>query len=135
MNYEQKKRLHKLLKTCGLWLAAGVLYYLFVRLTGWGIPCLITKVTGGLCPGCGITRMVFALVQGNIPLAARNNLLVLCLLPFAALFCLRRGILFVKNGNTQTNLVETICLVLALLLTIAFWILRNQPAFWYLMPV
>ncbi len=135
MNKEQKERLKQQIKTCGLWLAAGILYYLFVRFTGWGLPCLITKITGKLCPGCGITRMAMALIEGDFALAARNNLLVLCLLPFGLFFWLRRTILYIKKGETHSNKWELAVLLVLLVITVAFWILRNLPAYSFLAPV
>ena len=135
MNTQQKQRAKQCLKSCLLWLTAGLLYYAFVRLTGWGIPCLLTKITGGLCPGCGITRMFLALFDGNLPLAARNNLLVLCLLPFGAVYGVWRSIRFIKQGKTDSTKGELIFLLLVFAATVAFWILRNQPAFAFLAPV
>ena len=40
---------------------AGLLYGIFVSYTGLAIPCLFRKVTGLLCPGCGVTGMCVAL--------------------------------------------------------------------------
>ena len=44
---------------------AGLLYGIFVSYTGLAIPCLFRKVTGLLCPGCGVTGMCVALVHLN----------------------------------------------------------------------
>lgn len=135
MNAQQKQRAKQRIKTCLLWLTAGLVYYAFVRLTGWGLPCLLTKITGGLCPGCGITRMFMALFEGNLPLAARNNLLVLCLLPVGAVYGAWRSIRYIKTGDTRSTTVELIFLLIVFAATVAFWILRNQPQFSFLAPV
>ena len=42
---------------------AGLVYYIFIRLTGTGLPCLFHLVTGWQCPGCGITRMLYQTLQ------------------------------------------------------------------------
>jgi hypothetical protein len=45
-------------------------------------PCLFRVVTGLDCPGCGGTRMVWYLLHGNLPEAARHHLVALLLVPF-----------------------------------------------------
>ena len=56
----------------GLLLAAIVLlYYFFYKKTGFRMekyfpPCLFHALTGYYCPGCGITRAVYALFEGKL---------------------------------------------------------------------
>jgi hypothetical protein len=45
-------------------------------------PCLFRTLTGLDCPGCGGTRMVWYLLRGNLPEAARHHLVALLLVPF-----------------------------------------------------
>jgi hypothetical protein len=45
-------------------------------------PCLFRTLTGLDCPGCGGTRMVWYLLHGNLPEAARHHLVALLLVPF-----------------------------------------------------
>lgn len=40
-------------------------------------PCLLYQLTGIYCTGCGMTRSVFALLNGDILLALRQNLLII----------------------------------------------------------
>lgn len=55
----------------GICLAAVVfLYFLFYKRTGFRLerylsPCMFHEVTGYYCPGCGITRAVYAFFEGN----------------------------------------------------------------------
>lgn len=122
-------------KKCGLVLLVGFAYYLFVLLTGWRIPCIFSLLTGIYCPGCGITRMFMALGQLDFALAFRNNALVMVLAPFALVFALRRWALYIKTGKTDPDRPEQIFLIFAALLTAVFWILRNRPEFFWLMPI
>lgn len=130
----QKKRLLKSLKKIGIVLAIGIAYALFVRLTGWGIPCVIYLATDRYCPGCGISRMFMALLRLDLAAALRSNALVLMLLPFGLIFGIRRLVIYVKTGRSDTDRLETTLLIPAAVLTVVFWILRNLPAFSFLAP-
>ena len=47
-----------------------------------GIPCLITKITGVHCLGCGMSRAFFALIKGDLYSAAEHNVLFFVLVVF-----------------------------------------------------
>lgn len=134
MPQDHKSRLLRSLKKGGIFLAVGFAYFLFVKLTGWGIPCVFYLATDLYCPGCGISRMFIALLELDLMAALRSNSLVLLLLPFALVFGLRRLVIYIKTGRTETDRLETILLIPAGLLTVVFWVLRNLPAFSFLAP-
>ena len=80
----------KIIKLYAWILAIGLGYVLWLRLGGPGIPCMVNKVTGYLCPGCGITRMFLALLRLNIADAFRHNgaaLILFCYWNLVALLC------------------------------------------------
>jgi hypothetical protein len=62
--------------------SSGLLYLLWLRLTGIGIPCLFRLLTGWKCPGCGVTHMVLALSRLDFPAAWEANPFLLLTLPF-----------------------------------------------------
>jgi hypothetical protein len=125
LELEEKRRLRKLLVKAGVVLGVGFGYMLFVKLVGWGIPCVFYLLTGLDCPGCGISRMFLALAAGDILLAARNNLLVLCLLPFGLVLAGYKAWQYVRTGQTPMGNGERIFYVVAFVLCIAFFVLRN----------
>lgn len=131
----QKERLLKLCKKGGILLLIGIAYYLFIRITGWGIPCIVHLITDAYCSGCGITRMFMALTKLDFAAALRYNALVLLLLPFLAVFGLRRAIIYVRTGNSGPDRLEIVLLTITVIMTIAFGILRNLPAFSWLAPI
>lgn len=63
-------------------LSIGLIYYLWIRFTGSGFPCVLYEKTGLLCPGCGGSRMLSALLRGDFTSAWNFNPLILCLLFF-----------------------------------------------------
>ena len=66
---------------------AGLLYGIFVSYTGLAIPCLFRKVTGLLCPGCGVTGMCVALLHLDWRGAfSCHPVLFVLLLPLTAVF-------------------------------------------------
>lgn len=134
MTQESKTRLNTFIKKALFLLALGVAYYLFIKLTGWGIPCPIYLITKRYCPGCGISRMCIALLELDFPTAFHNNALVLSMLPFGLIFGMRNLISYVKTGRSEPDQLETVLLIITAVITVAFWFLRNQPNFSFLAP-
>lgn len=128
MKKEETKRLCKLASGTGIVLGVGVAYALFIHWTGWGIPCIFHLITGMHCPGCGISRMFLALFRLNFVAAARYNLLVLCLLPFAVVLYAHKAWQYIKYGTVQMGMVEKVFYIVAFLLCIVFFVLRNTNA-------
>lgn len=52
-------------KTGGIWIlfVLGLAYFVWLKLTGFAIPCMFRKITGWLCPGCGITTLILCLTR------------------------------------------------------------------------
>ena len=63
---EKKNRVRKIIYRDSIILLAGILYAVFVRLTGLAVPCIFRTLTGWQCPGCGITRACLSLLKGEI---------------------------------------------------------------------
>ena len=125
MKSDEKKRLWSIAVKTGTVLGIGVAYGLFVRLTGWAIPCIFHLLTGLHCPGCGLTRMCLALLRLDFAAAARYNLLAFCFLPVAALLFLYKARRYVKIGDWKVGTVETVLYCIAFVLSIVFCVLRN----------
>ena len=60
-------------RTAFVFLTAGVAYFFLLRFTDFGIPCLFRKLTGWLCPGCGITTLIMCLFHLDFAGAYRAN--------------------------------------------------------------
>jgi hypothetical protein len=97
---------------CGL----AVLYFSTPG-ESWFLPqCMFFRWTGLLCPGCGATRALHALLHGNILAAIRYNVLFLPMILTAA-------VLLVKPRWAMNPKIVTPIPVIVLL----FFILRNLP--------
>lgn len=89
--------------------------------------CPFRAVTGLDCPGCGGTRAVYALLQGDLPLALDHNALaVLLTVPLLALawaLWLSAGLGWRAKPPTLTP--RTTYGLLTVI--VVFWVARNLP--------
>ena len=121
----EKERLLKLIKGVAALLGVGVCYYLFYSLTGFGIPCVIKKVTGLQCPGCGMTRAMVALIHGDLPGAYEYNSLSITLLPLLAVYLCYRGYRYVKGTEFAFRWWEILFLTAGLVIALGYGFWRN----------
>lgn len=114
----------RFIKTMGIVLAIGLLYYIEIQTLGFTIPCLFFVFTGFQCPACGITRAILLLLKGNFLQAMACNwgltLALPILLPFLGVLLVRR-LLGKSNRHTWVNVIGGLLIVYLL----AWGILRN----------
>lgn len=108
---------------------AGLLYGIFVSYTGLAIPCLFRKVTGLLCPGCGVTGMCVALLHLNWKGAFFcHPVLFVLLLPLMAVFiCSAAG--YVQNGRFRFARWQNLILYVSVAALVIFGVVRNLVRF------
>jgi hypothetical protein len=100
-------------------------------------PCPLHAATGLHCPGCGGTRALHALAHGDLLAAARQNLLLVILLPILTAALIRpslhwlHGLPFLSPHSSRHLRFLTIATLIALTL---FTILRNLPQTNFLAP-
>ena len=88
--------------------------------------CPFRTATGLDCPGCGATRAMYALTQGDLGLALDHNVLVVLALPVFAVAWLLW--VLARTGRRVRPLVvpPMVSYGLAVVL-VTFWVLRNLP--------
>ena len=98
----------------------------------FSIPCLFHELTGLYCPGCGITRMIFSILQFDFYQAFRWNIFLFILIPIFLGYGIVYYVdwIFDKTPPVLPNWFWNILLFSAIL----FGILRNIPYFHYLIP-
>lgn len=123
-----KKRLKKAALFVPLLFVLG-LVGVWLSETGHGIPCIFHAVTGLQCPGCGVTRMLSALLHGDWRGAWESNAAILTLSPVLAGLVGLSLVCWIRTGSARlprwADAVTVVCVVLLLLFTVA----RNLPAF------
>jgi len=112
---------------------AGVVFFFNPATHKFYPVCQFHRLTGLNCPGCGMTRALYALLHGNIFSAFRDN----------ALFVLGLGALGLRGGwfgwntwrgRTPGEFFPVKFLWSLLAIAVLFTVLRNLPAFAFLSP-
>ena len=110
-------------------------YYIFYSKTGIGIPCVIHKVTGFYCPGCGITRLLFALFRGHIKEAFMYNQLVFILLPFLIFYIIYSLYLYITAKEDKIlKRIPNYVFIILLVIVLVWGVVRNLSFFPFLRP-
>lgn len=100
-------------------------YYKIYTKFNVGIPCIFKLITGYDCPGCGITRCLFSLINLDIKSAFNYNALVTILIvPFIIYYSyMNYCYVFGKNNNLK-KYVNKISIIL-LIVCFVYGIIRN----------
>jgi hypothetical protein len=107
--------------------AATVLYRFNPVTSGLYPVCHFHQLTGLNCPGCGMTRAIYALLHGEVATAWRDNALLMGLLLWGFL----RGVWFGLNrlrGKPNGVFFRAAWLWPLLGAALLFTVLRNLPA-------
>ena len=113
---------------------AGAFVYFFNPSTNGFYPiCQFHRLTGLNCPGCGMTRALYALLHGNFLLALKDNALFI----FTIVFLAARGAWFAAKhfqNKSAGQFISPKMLWTFLVVAGVFTVLRNFPAFSFLSP-
>lgn len=115
-------------------MGAGATVFFFNPSTHGFYPvCLFHSLTGLNCPGCGMTRALYALLHGNVRVALKDN--ALFVLTLAALAVWGARFIFRKMRNQPATFnVPPKFLWMFLVGAFLFAVLRNLPGFEWLSP-
>lgn len=119
-----KKRIISEIKKAVVLFIIGIAYYFWVSSTGVGIPCIFNKVTGYLCPGCGITRMIIAAANFDFSAAFSYNKLLFVTWPFIVIPLSYSEYRYIRYGKRELGKWNYV-LIAELVFLIAFGIIRN----------
>jgi hypothetical protein len=115
-------------------LGAGTVVFFFNPSTHGFYPvCLFHQLTGLNCPGCGMTRALYALLHGNFLLALKDNAIFI----FTGVTLAARGAWFAAKYFSRKpagQFISPKMLWAFLFVAGVFTVLRNFPAFSFLSP-
>ena len=107
-----------------LGLVLVTLYYALEPSSGSLPSCLLLRLTGFRCPGCGTQRAVHALLHGDVVGGIAYNYSLLATIPILALYvgdALWGG----KASRLRAFLHHPFTILSLVLMLLAWWILRN----------
>ena len=119
-----RKRFFRVLKKYLIVLGAGILYFVFTSVTKIGIPCPFYYLTGLQCPGCGVSRMLMALLRFDFVSAFHYNPAVLLTAPIILFCILRSDVEYIQTGNRPQNQYRFVWITVLVIL-LGFGIIRN----------
>lgn len=97
---------------------------------GIGVPCIIYKLTGLYCPGCGAARSCYSILHGQFYQAFRYNPLLIILLPwFLLYFLLCGGQWLIKGRETISEHIPMWSLYVVMGVVLLYGVLRNIPGY------
>ena len=121
-----RKRLKKVVVIYIGLLLIFVTYYFLNKYTGFAIPCIFHEITGWDCPGCGITRCLFHLINLRISEAFKANPLVFIYLPFIVAYFIYQSYLYVYQKKDKILVkIPNYVMYIILVITIIYGIVRN----------
>ena len=110
----------------------GIAYLVLGKIFNTYIPCPIRYILGLYCPGCGVTRMCYALLKLDFYQAYRYNQLVFITLPFSITLILNYIYASIKNKEPWYKKIPLTIWCVIIGIMILYGILRN--IFPYLAP-
>lgn len=96
---------------------------------GFYPKCLFHLLTGMHCPGCGATRAVGALVQGDLPQALAYNVLLVVFLPVIVVAGYRQARQLWTGAPARGWRLSFWMSYAVMGLIVAYWFLRNVPMY------
>ena len=122
---DEKSRLKKRLVTYICVLAAGVVYFIWIKLTGIGIPCIFHELTGWSCPGCGVTTLIMSVAAGRLDLARAANPFLFFTWPLIVFFLVWNEIEVIKGKKFKADKIVQILLIAYIAALLIFGVTRN----------
>ncbi|WP_024936739.1 DUF2752 domain-containing protein [Actinomadura welshii] len=89
--------------------------------------CPFLALTGFYCPGCGMTRLVYALTHGHLGAAFGFNPLLFVMLPVFAYLYVRWTVRTAQGLPMRSALLRPAVAYSFVGVLIVYWIVRNLP--------
>ena len=125
MSKEIRKRILRVARVAALFVCAGLLYAVIVKMLGRGIPCVFHDITGLRCPGCGMTHAMTALLRLDFSAFIQANLFAPVIIIFFITAFVSTSLKYIKTGIYRLSAVNSFVEISFLVLFITWGIARN----------
>ena len=130
-----RKRIINVVLTLMACLIIFIGYYYLNGRYGFSIPCPFHNLTGYYCPGCGITRCLFAILNLEFYKAFMYNQLVFIMLPFLIFLIIYRVYVYILDKqDILIKKIPSVVWIIILIIVIGFGFIRNVSYFGFLRP-
>ena len=102
-----------------------IIYLIVGKIAHFYIPCPIHELTNLYCPGCGVTRMLLAILRLDFYKAFRYNPLAFILLPVAIVLVIDNLYKSYKNKTPIYKKIDDKIWYILIFILIVYGILRN----------
>lgn len=89
------------------------------------IPCIFHVITNLDCPGCGVTRMLFAVLNLEFKLAFHYNFAIMLASPLLLFLSVQAIIYYIKEGVFYTSKRQSNIIWGLILYFLLFMVIRN----------
>ena len=110
MSKEMKKRIQRVARVAALFVCAGLLYAVILKILGRGIPCVFHDITGLRCPGCGMTHAMTALLNLDFNAFIQANLFAPVIIIFFITAFVSTSLKYIKTGIYRLDYLHSILL-------------------------
>ncbi len=93
----------------------------------WYPRCIFFKMTGCHCTGCGTTRCLHALLNGDLPQALAYNLFTVAMLPFVVFYYFRNVGSALFGWPIRVCRASPWLIAVLMVFVLSYWVLRNVP--------
>ena len=103
-----------------------ILYIILNNIFHIYIPCIFHEITGFLCPGCGMTRMLREIIHGNLPKAFYYNQFLFISLPIFIIIFINLIYSNFKNIKPLYQKIPNYIYYTYIVLLLVFGVVRNM---------
>lgn len=111
----------------------GSAFAVFIAVLLFRIPCLFYSITSLQCPGCGTTRMIYALLNLDFKSAFHYNPAIMLLSPVFVYMIIVNAISYIKTGQFTNTKIYNIIVASSIVVLVIFTIYRNVDQIQYLL--
>ncbi len=111
--------------TCLTLITILILVCFHINVLEVSFPCVVYQKTGHYCPGCGGTRSIKALLQGDILSSLKYHPVIVYILVLGGIFMISNTYTLIKYRKLAGLQMKPLYLILAPVIIFVQWIIKE----------